>query len=506
MTQSMIIKYKEDKNFLVPLYVYTILFLFFCSKMSPLYPTNEWSDVNVYFNIGKGLFSGMTLYSEIFDHKGPLIFFIYGLGSLFSKSSFIGIFVFQVFGWLMALTATFYTAKLFLKDILAFITSLLVPVACMTYMHTGGSAEEIILTFYIVSLYFFIKVFKENKDTHPPLYMFIHGLVISMTLLIKLNLILFWFFPLLVIFVQLLLRKEFKNLLQNFLAYIIGVAIILLPVLFYFIYNNALEEAYHVYIELNRQYSSTNDYHWLLTNGINKLYKAYRAELIWYLIISIGICYFPLKNLKGRWHQVCIMLSGLVLFVIIFFPLTYHFYYPLPLFAFVSLGLIIILSFIEKQIDIKVSKKLIYILSGCMLLIAINKRDFFAMGAETLLRQSFPNAPQFVFKDRIKEEKNATLLNIAFGEGNALFTTTGLTPSVKYFVSPNIYYDMYPEIRDSQAKYIEEGTTMFIVNCTNGFNYDFFKTFEPLKTNYNLIDSLKSEDKVNTYYLYKRKN
>ena len=506
MIESITIKYKEDKNFLVPLYIYGILFLFFCSKMSPLYPTNEWSDVNVYFNIGKGMFSGMTLYSEIFDHKGPLIFFIYGLGSLFSKSSFIGLFLFQIIGWLVALTAIFYTAKLYLKDIFAFIISLLLPLSFLTYMHTGGSAEEMILLFYIISTYFFISYFKENNQKHPSRHMLIHGLLTSLAMLIKLNLILFWFFPLLIIFVQLLIRKEYKNFLQNCFAYIIGVAIIFVPVLFYFIYNDALGEAYHVYIELNKQYSSTNDYHWLLTNGVNKLYKAYRAELVWYLIISIGIFYFPFKHLKGRWNQMAIVFSGIAVFAIIFFPLTYHFYYPLPLFAFVTLGLIAIFSFLEKQINVKESKKMIYLLATFMLLVAINKRDFFDLGTETLLRQSTPNSPQFVFKDRIKAEKDATLLNIAFGEGNALFTTTGLTPSVKYFLSPNIYYNMYPEIRDSQAKYIEEGKTTFIIDCTNGFNYDFFQTFEPLKVNYNLIDSVKSEDKANTYYLYKRKN
>lgn len=499
-------KYKEDKTFLVPLYIYAVLFLFFCSKMSPLYPTNEWSDINVYFNVGKGMFSGMTLYSEIFDHKGPLIFIIYGLGALFSKDSFIGVFLFQILGWLIACTAIFYTAKLYLKDVLAFITALILPLSFLAYMHTGGSAEEMILLFYAVSLYFFVKYFKANDRQHPAYYMLIHGVLTSMAVLIKLNLVLFWFFPLLVIFVQLLIKKEYKNFFQNCMAYLAGVILIFLPILIYFICNGTLNEAYHVYIELNKQYSSTDDYQWLLTNGLNKLYKAYRAELTWYLIITLGIFYFPLKHIKGKWNQLAMVLSGISVFLIIFFPLTFHFYYPLPLFVFVILGLIAVFSFLEKYINIKESKKLIYLLVGFMLIITINKRDFFGLGMDTLLRKSTPNAPQFVFKDEIKREKDASLLNIAFGEGNALFTTAGLTPNVKYFFSPNIYYNMYPEIRDSQAKYIEEGATKFVIDCTNGFNYEFYQTFEPLKANYNLIDSVRTEGETITYYLYKRKN
>jgi hypothetical protein len=50
----------KDKNILILLSLYSFLLLFFCSKMSPLYPINEWSDVNLYYNIGKAIFNGRT--------------------------------------------------------------------------------------------------------------------------------------------------------------------------------------------------------------------------------------------------------------------------------------------------------------------------------------------------------------------------------------------------------------------------------------------------------------
>lgn len=499
------IKLREDKKYLVPLCIYMFLFLFFCSKMSPLYPVNEWGDINVYFNIGKSIFSGMTLYSEIFDHKGPLIFFIYGLGALVSGSSFIGVFVLQLLSWLTAATAAFYTARLYISKLPAFIIALLLPFSFLTYMYTGGSAEEMILLFSVVSMYLFIKHFKDGKTQHPPRYMFVHGVLSCMALLIKINLVLFWFFPLLAIFIGLLINREYKNFLQNSAAYISGVSLILAPVLLYFICNGALSEAYHVYIELNKQYSSTDDYAYLLTNGLNKLYKAYRSELVWYIIITTGIFYFPAKWIKGRLNQAAIGLSGVVLFLIIFFPLTFHFYYPLPLLIFVTLGLISIFAFLEQYITVKETKKLIYFILIFILLAGINKQNFFNLGADQLLRKGYENEPQFVFKDQIMKENSPTLLNIAFGEGNALFTTTGLTPHLKYFFSPNIYYNMYPEIRDSQSEYIINKETMFIVDCTDGFNYDFFQTFAPLKENYTLTDST-TVSGGQTYYLYKRKN
>lgn len=503
-------KVMADKNILFALSIFTILFLFFCSKMSPLYPTNEWADVNVYFNVGKGMFSGRTLYTEIFDHKGPLIFVLYGIGSLFSSNTFIGMFILQILAWIVAVYASFCTARLFVKENSAFIVALLVPLSFLSYMYNGGSAEEMILLFAVISTYFFASYFSQvDKSKHKAWYMFVHGILTAMTFFIKLNLMLFWFFPLFAIFVTLLWKKEYKNFLANCLAYIAGFATIALPIIIYFLYNGALGEAYHVYIELNKQYSSTNNYSYLITNGISKLYKEYRVHLIWYLIITTGVFYFPYKYLKGWCGRIAFMLSGIVLFLIIFFPLSYHFYYPLPAFVFALSGMIALAGIGEKYITLSTSKKFLCAVSVFILLIAINERNFFNLGAETLLRHRYPDGPHFQFKDVIKKEKNPTLLNIAFGDGNSLFTTTGISPTEKYFFCPNIYYDMFPDIRDNQTIYIEEKRTQFIISSNVGFNYDYFEQLDALKNNYTMTDScvMRNDyvvDRFNTYYLYKR--
>ncbi|MDH6355503.1 hypothetical protein M2132_001848 [Dysgonomonas sp. PH5-45] len=72
----------SEKGILLCLFVYNALLLFLCSRMSPLYDFNAWSDINVYFTIGKGWMNGLLPYRDLFDHKGPLIFLIYGIGYL----------------------------------------------------------------------------------------------------------------------------------------------------------------------------------------------------------------------------------------------------------------------------------------------------------------------------------------------------------------------------------------------------------------------------------------
>lgn len=495
---------QADKLYLIPLAVFTFLFLFFCSKLSPLYPTNEWGDINVYFNMGKGMFSGMTLYSEIFDHKGPLIFILYGLGSLVSGSSFIGVFILFIILWITASFSIFYTAKLFVNEGFAFIIALLCPIAYCSYMFEGGSAEEIILLLNVISIYFFAKYFTRTEIKHQPSYMFIHGVLSSSALLIKLNLIIFWFFPLLFIFVYLLYKREYKNFLQNCIAYLAGFAVILLPVCIYFVVNGALGEAFWVYIELNKQYAASagDDIPYMISYGFRKLYTQYKSDLIWYVILTLGFTYFPFRFFKNKLATTSFLLAGVSLILTIFFPLTFHPYYPLPFFAFVGLGLITIFHYLEKYVTVNWNKSLIHLATIFLLLIPINNVDFFGLGGQQILRAEYPKGPQFDFRDIIKAEKNPTLLNLSAQEGNALFTTAGITPTVKYFFCPNFYYEMYPDIRDSQARYIENKETMFIIRASIGYNVEFFDNFQPLKDNYTQISSCDIGNKV--FYLYKR--
>jgi len=81
---------------------------------SPFYYTNPWVDVNIYFSIGKGLFNGKVMYADLFDNKGPLTYFIYGIGYLISNKSFLGIYFLESIALTIALYCEYLIAKLFL--------------------------------------------------------------------------------------------------------------------------------------------------------------------------------------------------------------------------------------------------------------------------------------------------------------------------------------------------------------------------------------------------------
>ena len=66
-----------------------------CSKNSFLYPMNDWVDVNCFFTVGRGITHGLVPYRDLYDQKGPLLYFVYALAALISEHGFFGVFVIE---------------------------------------------------------------------------------------------------------------------------------------------------------------------------------------------------------------------------------------------------------------------------------------------------------------------------------------------------------------------------------------------------------------------------
>ena len=60
-----------------------VLSLTVCTKSSFLYPLNDWVDVHCYFTVGRGILHGMVPYRDLYEQKGPLVYFLYYIHILF---------------------------------------------------------------------------------------------------------------------------------------------------------------------------------------------------------------------------------------------------------------------------------------------------------------------------------------------------------------------------------------------------------------------------------------
>jgi hypothetical protein len=91
------------------------MILLFCSQNSPLYPMNDWVDVNAFFTVGKGMMNGLVPYKDLFEQKGPILYLIYGLGYLITNQSFLGVFIIECLLQSICLFYAYKIIKLFIE-------------------------------------------------------------------------------------------------------------------------------------------------------------------------------------------------------------------------------------------------------------------------------------------------------------------------------------------------------------------------------------------------------
>lgn len=137
-----------------------IVTITFVSTSSPLYPYNPWDDANCFFTLGRGIIHGYVPYRDLYEQKGPLLYFIYALAALISEESFIGSWIVECISASLFAIFSWKTAKLVVepsKYAIA-VMPLFLGITYTLYMFNfGGNAEEICFPLLTIALYFGLK-------------------------------------------------------------------------------------------------------------------------------------------------------------------------------------------------------------------------------------------------------------------------------------------------------------------------------------------------------------
>jgi hypothetical protein len=542
MIQSIV----SEKKIAIAIFIYTAFLLCFWSYMSPFYHSNEEMDVNVYFTIGKSIFQGKVLYTDLFDHKGPVVYFIYGLGALISSHSFWGVFLLEILAWSLMIFAIYRTAKFYLNIGFAYLTALLFPFFLSFFMKAGGTPEEFILAFECISLYFFVSYFKEKDATiHKPHVMLIHGAMFSLVFFCKFNLALFWFFPISGVFLNLLLKKKFRNFAWNLLAFLSGILLVALPIFIYLSINHAFDEFYALYFESNRKYSAIQSIGESIQLLLLRIAMLFTRPFELFILPLLGIFYFPFRYINSKLGKWVFLLAGISLYVAVFVSKIHLSYYPIPFLVCSILGILTIFAVVQTNIDSKKIKiKYLLILSVLMFFAGIELKD-----TSDVKGLDFMKAKPGLFMENIRreilKEKNPTLMTPNHGLAISLFTTCRIIPNIRYFFSAYITNESFPSMRNEQTKYIENKIVQFVVlsvpntdmrykkwkltskitdekrnaetpSIVQYYNlkediYNYFTTLPAFQENYELclrdtVINTIEQNSVNIYELYKRKD
>lgn len=509
------------------LYLYTFFLLssflplYLCSKCSPIYPLNDWPDINIFFTIGKGMAHGKAPYADLVDHKGPVVYLGAMIAYLISHRTFFGIFLMEVVNCFFFLFFSWKTLELYVAKSLRYVFLMPLLAAGLAgskgFVH-GGSMEEFCIGVYAYGLFCLLRFLRDDTAGMKMGTLIWNGLIAGILFWAKFTVLGFyigWIGLLAFVWMR---RKQWKTALLNVLIFGASFLVPTLPWIVYFGYHGAISEWISVYLFGNvfGGYAGGMDEGILVTVS-NAFLLGFRAvkdpeNLGWGLFLMIGAIGFLVlpRKLVGIYEKIAIVLLGAFSVLGIYIGGTLQDYYCLPLLCFCILGVILMAFALERCGDIfavtlsKKRKKLLFGFLSVFFLLAGTGMNFKMSANRYLLDYTKEDMPQYRFAKIIEASDDTSLLNYAYLDGG-FYTVLDEVPKVKYFCTMNFrYYIVLAE----QISYLEERRTNWVVTWKSyTASEEELENLPILTENYELVDYVyfPLEGAYRTYALYQKK-
>lgn len=228
-----------------------------CSKCSPLYPLNDWDDPNCFFTVGKAVADGKVMYRDIFEQKGPVLYFLHTLAYYISPRSFLGIYFLEIICAWVFLIFSYKTMLLFCGRRCFAAMPVIAAVCYASYSFQGGdSAEELCLPFISFCLWAGLVCAIERRPLSYP-QCFITGIAIGFVLWVKFTMLGFFIGFAAAVLIMYARRRQYRVILPSVLTVLGGMLAATLPVIIYFARHNAFGDLFEVYFYDNMFLYST---------------------------------------------------------------------------------------------------------------------------------------------------------------------------------------------------------------------------------------------------------
>ncbi len=491
---------------IVIILITSVICITICSKSSPIYPFNNWVDVNAFFTVGKSVTNDMVIYKDIYEQKGPILYFLFTVVYLISHTTFVGAYVLEIITCFCFLLISYKTLCLFTSSRIIYTFPILaVIIYSSPALSLGGSAEEICLPCVALCHYFGIKSIVNGKRIRLLEWLII-GITSGAILWVKFSLLGFYIGFGLVFAVIYLKNRWIKDLFQAVASLFAGVLLISVPVLVYFIINSAVADLYQVYFYDNIFVYSVNDsgnrLRSLIENLCNGFSSAIDSYLIGFVMIFAGFIFLLRKKDKLMIYSLTTLLFS---FFFIYSGGRSYKYYSFLLSVYVPFGILLFVSVIrclkEKYEQKKTAKKPMkrLVIPVLLLTYALCVFCMYSFCPNTyMLKYSKEDLPQYKFDKYISETENPTLLNYGYRD-NGFYTVSDIMPTCKYFCKINMPKE---EIKKTQDYYVENGLIDYVVTTEETLDTSRFNQYE-------YVSAASFENTKNSYreyYLYQKKH
>ena len=452
--------YIKTNSTLIFLFLVSLILVTLFSTCSPLYPINPWEDANVFMSIGKSLLSGKLLYTDVHDHKGPLLFFLHEWAAAVSSKSFMGIYLLEILCSFGFLAFSYKTMRLFAVHGISLITTCVVGVLTYTsdFMLYGDTVEEFSLPILLLVLYKTLQYAKQDK-LPTALESFFIGVGVAAIFWMKFTILLMCVGALASLLIMASQRRQMSFLMLCLFWCAVGAVGLTVGVLLYFILHGNGANLYQSYFYLNI-------FHYA-GRGADASAAWWPAKLAGWLLL-VG---FVLTRRMSRDVKITVAFCwGAELLTFVLFKV--FLYYFLPIFVFAPL----LIYFVR---DIR-SKTILYtgVLALTLSSIATN------YNLMTFLTGNFPQAVLSLAKtvNTDKDIRKKVLTVRSYDTG--IYTLTDCLPPIKYFSTPDVYIE---ELVREQTDYMESCQAKYIIQKDDGNAY-YYGSFRPnIEQDYILI-------------------
>jgi hypothetical protein len=287
---------KTNKNLLGVNLEFAVAFLFIVWQVANIFirfePLNNFpnDDSAVFLYIGRGILKGQVPYLDIWDHKGPLLYFIDALG----------IWIYGLWGvWIIQFILTIvglFIAYLALRKEMGSVAALIGVLSgyyLLDLFSAGNITEEYSSVFALLAFGLFILYTHGYAQKAVVFWM---GALLMCTFLTRPNNIGFQFAIILALGATDILNKDIHALRKKIIEFGIGMLVVLVPFLFYFWLNNALDNFFDQAYRYNLVYVETSQ---AGSNFIKFLHPPFRL-ITFIAITSYGAVLLNVRKIFNR--------------------------------------------------------------------------------------------------------------------------------------------------------------------------------------------------------------
>lgn len=444
--------------------------------------------------IGKMWLHGKVPYIDIFDHKGPMIFFIDLLGYLIGLGKYrYGIALIQI---IFAAFTIFYVGKvsdIYFHSLGWDIFQIALYLLMLTYIYSSGnSVQEYNMPFLMASVYFIYRYFTLDKGNieHNPKWALIYGTAAGVAVVLQITNITVVAVGTLIIFIHLVYNKKWNNIRQNILYFIAGLLIITLPFLAYFFAQHAIDEMFFCSFTFNAEYAEKIG-SWTSHITRDSIKEFIDMNFILFCSFLVGII-----TIKKNKYISMILIGSAILGITFSFKVRLYSQYSIPYLVLTPVIINTIYDWTDIHGRISFTKRFaVIIIVACICGNFLNKSlamvhnninneityDQFYLGYENLMDA------------HLNEIRASTFTAYAGNDGKGIYLRYDLETNNKYFTIQNWHASFSDRVKEDMVSDFKNNMPEYLLADYIGDNLS-----DIVKKNYTVCD------RSDRYVLYKR--